>query len=405
MEIAETRLAALKSNSRIEIGSGAATRILKKFSESAYVTNQNLPQLLSFLCDTFYYLKTETRDKISDAELTAWMYDKFETTCQCSACHLSDECEDLYADITAANRFSRMKTMTDMILKTDLPEIDRSNYTLSLAQIMLQNQTITESEYQAFINRLFLQLGEHIKLYTSGESDSVMNETAAAILGSITYNCDLVLPRLPPNIAIKRMLNEPIESIYFDGLKINRELILKALSMIRKIKRSRIDVMCVYYNNILNNDLERLVRSYDPKFDAKRNLTDIDYKMPTLNRSVCGIGGILHMLEELQTENNFVNSFPREMTSRLFKKYLRELAHPAGDMINLGQLCFEHSILSLMAGENTTSQARKFPKNFFAAIKAPTEKIRRSLIYILYFKDKFSEAFRSVEIRSRRIDL
>lgn len=29
MEIAETRLTALKSNSRIEIGSGAATRILK----------------------------------------------------------------------------------------------------------------------------------------------------------------------------------------------------------------------------------------------------------------------------------------------------------------------------------------------------------------------------------------
>lgn len=132
---------------------------------------------------------------------------------------------------------------------------------------MLQNQTITESEYQAFINRLFLQLGEHIKLYTSGESDSVMSETAA-ILGSITYNCDLALSRLSPNIAIKRMLNEPIESIYFDGLKINRKLILKALSMIRRIKRSRIDVMCVYYNNMLNNDLERLVRSYDPKFDA-----------------------------------------------------------------------------------------------------------------------------------------
>lgn len=95
MEIAETRLTALKSNSRIEIGSGAATRILKKFSESAYVTNQNLPQILNFLCDTFYYLKTETRDKISDAELTAWMYDKFETTCQSPACHLSDECDKL----------------------------------------------------------------------------------------------------------------------------------------------------------------------------------------------------------------------------------------------------------------------------------------------------------------------
>ena len=94
-EIAETRLTALRQNSRIEIGMGATTRIIKKFSSSAYVTNQNLPEIINFLCDIFYFLKTETRDSISDTELIDKLFDKFETDCAGSTEHLSDECEDL----------------------------------------------------------------------------------------------------------------------------------------------------------------------------------------------------------------------------------------------------------------------------------------------------------------------
>ena len=245
----------------------------------------------------------------------------------------------------------RKNMQTELISNLAAAELDSSNYTLSLAKAALDLGVVNDMTYHIFINGIFIQLAKHIQLYTNGDSDSVMNETAAALLGSILYNCDLALSRIPTEIAVKRLFSESIESICFEGLKINRELILKALSMIRKIKRTRIDVMCPYYNNVLNNDLERIVKSYDPKFDAKRNLTDIDYKMPTLNRSVCGIGGILHLLEELQSENDFVNSFPKAQTTALFKRYLSELAHPAGDMINIGELVFEHSILSLMSGD------------------------------------------------------
>ena len=230
--------------------------------------------------------------------------------------------------------------------------LDKSNYTLSLANAAKTAGAVTESDYMDLVNRIFDKLAEQIKLYTNGESDSVMNETAAALLGSVLYNCDLALSRIPVDLAVSRLFSEPIDNIYFEGLRINRDLILKALSMIRKIKRTRINVMCPYYNNVLNNDLEKIVKSYDPKFDAKRNLTDVDYKIPTLNRSVCGIGGILHLLEELQSENDFVNFFPKDQTSALFKRYLAELAHPAGDMINLGQLVFEHAVLSLMSGDS-----------------------------------------------------
>lgn len=234
--------------------------------------------------------------------------------------------------------------------RIDPEAIDRSNYTLSLASAALSAGAIDRTDYDAFIQRVFEKLADQIRLYTGGESDSVMNETAAKLLGSVMYNCDLVLAPLPVGKALGRMMNEPLDGIYYDGLRMNRELMLKALSMLRKVRRTRIDTMCVYYNNLLGGDLERLIKSYDPKFDAKRACALVDYAMPTVNRSVRGIGGILHMLEELQTENDFVNSFPKAETNALWERCHREIAHPAGDMINLGELVLEQAILSLMSG-------------------------------------------------------
>ncbi|MGN1129471.1 MAG: DUF6179 domain-containing protein [Candidatus Flemingiibacterium sp.] len=235
--------------------------------------------------------------------------------------------------------------------KIDPSALDGSNYTLTLALEALRTGAIGRAAYDAFIERVFDKLADQIRLYTGGESDSVMNETAVKLLGSVLYNCDLALKPAGVGTALGRIMNEPIDSIYYDGLRINREYMLKALAMLRKVKRTRIDTMCVYYNNLLSRDLERLIKSYDPKFDAKRGCAWVDYSMPTVNRSICGVGGILHLLEELQNENDFVNSFPKAQTDALWERCHREIAHPAGDMINLGELVFEQALISLIAGE------------------------------------------------------
>ncbi len=116
-EIAETRLTSLRQNSRIEIGMGATARILKKFAASAYVTNENLPGLVNFLCETFYFIKTETRDSISDQKLVDALFDKFENTCAGSTEHLADECENI---IRAFN----LTGSSDGITETEENEIE-----------------------------------------------------------------------------------------------------------------------------------------------------------------------------------------------------------------------------------------------------------------------------------------
>lgn len=242
--------------------------------------------------------------------------------------------------------------MNDKLIYKDFDRerIDRGNLTLSTAAEALRCGLVTDADYSHFESEIFDELARLITKYTREESDSVEGGTAAELLGSILYNTDLALSRLSPEAAAVVIFSVRLQNIYLKGLKINHEYVLKALSMLRKLKLTKINVMCVYYNDLVSRDLEKYIRGYDMYFDARRNYSCVDYSMPTVNRSVRGILSLIHILEELTSEADFVNAFPPEMTGELWNRYLSELAHPAGDMLSLGQLCYEHAILSLVAG-------------------------------------------------------
>ncbi|MCI8387905.1 MAG: hypothetical protein HFE63_05500 [Clostridiales bacterium] len=238
----------------------------------------------------------------------------------------------------------------------DNTRIDKANYTLSLAAEAQRVGLCTAEQYNDFELRIFDRLADMIKAYTDGESSSVENSTAVMLLGSILYSTDLVLSRIPTDKAILQLFGdqsatfESIEALQHAGIRLNRELMLKALSQLRAVKRSRIKAPCIEYNRLLNATIAELIHSYDVYFDAKRNFTHVSYPMPTVNKSVCGIGGLLHMLDELQVENQFVNSFDGDSLDALWKRCAREISSATGVPINLGQLVFEQAILSLMSG-------------------------------------------------------
>ena len=258
--------------------------------------------------------------------------------------------------------------MNDKLIYKDFDRerIDRGNLTLSTAAEALRCGLVTDADYSRFESEIFDELARLITKYTRGESDSVEGGTAAELLGSILYNTDLALSRLSPEAAAVVIFSVRLQNIYLEGLKINHEYVLKALSMLRKLKRTKINVMCVYYNDLVSRDLEKYIRGYDMYFDARRNYSCVDYSMPTVNRSVRGILSLIHILEELTSEADFVNAFPPDMTGELWNRYLSELAHPAGDMLSLGQLCYEHAILSLVAGSPSSPTAAPPRRNFMS---------------------------------------
>ena len=138
--------------------------------------------------------------------------------------------------------------MNDKLIYKDFDRerIDRGNLILSTAAEALRCGLVTDADYSRFESEIFDELARLITKYTRGESDSVEGGTAAELLGSILYNTDLALSRLSPEAAAVVIFSVRLQNIYLEGLKINREYVLKALSMLRKLKRTKINVMCVY---------------------------------------------------------------------------------------------------------------------------------------------------------------
>lgn len=82
VELVETRSTALKSNGRIEFGSGIIDKIIKEFCDSPYINMDNYAETLHRLTEIFYSYKNETLDMISDDDLIKFMKNRFDGTCQ-----------------------------------------------------------------------------------------------------------------------------------------------------------------------------------------------------------------------------------------------------------------------------------------------------------------------------------
>ncbi len=80
--LAEIRGQALADNERLEIGVGAIAEIVRRFSKSRYINKEDYAWILGEITDIFYYIKTETDDKISDGELLDEMFKCFELNCR-----------------------------------------------------------------------------------------------------------------------------------------------------------------------------------------------------------------------------------------------------------------------------------------------------------------------------------
>lgn len=80
-ELLDTRNKSLMDNSRIELGIGVLPKIIDKFSDSSFIYQSNYAETINELVEIFYYIKTESYDKISDNDLIDIMWDFFENKC------------------------------------------------------------------------------------------------------------------------------------------------------------------------------------------------------------------------------------------------------------------------------------------------------------------------------------
>ena len=108
MELSETRAKALAENERIEMGVGAIEGIIKRFARSSYITKENYAYTLNEIAEIFYYIKTETDDKINDNALLDELFIRFEQRCRGSVdTLLTKEAEMIVRKVNAGENYEK----------------------------------------------------------------------------------------------------------------------------------------------------------------------------------------------------------------------------------------------------------------------------------------------------------
>ena len=115
-ELSEIRERSLRDNERLEIGLGAMEGVIRRFSRSAFINQENYAYVIAEVTDLFYYIKTETDDKVSDNELLDELYLRFEQRCRGSVdLLLSREGEILIRKINAGENYEKWFGASDNV--------------------------------------------------------------------------------------------------------------------------------------------------------------------------------------------------------------------------------------------------------------------------------------------------
>lgn len=93
-QIIKQRNRTLKGYGRIDLNFDVVKKIIKIFSSSTFVDNENYVNIISGLEETFYYLKNETEDEVGDDKLINMMKNLFENSCEGSLELLNSKLEE-----------------------------------------------------------------------------------------------------------------------------------------------------------------------------------------------------------------------------------------------------------------------------------------------------------------------
>lgn len=77
-ELTAAHRRALVASGRVEVGAGVMEKIIRAFSRSKYLRQEDYADVLHEITQNFYLIKNDMMDRISDDELISFMYDCFE---------------------------------------------------------------------------------------------------------------------------------------------------------------------------------------------------------------------------------------------------------------------------------------------------------------------------------------
>ncbi|MDD3570023.1 MAG: DUF6179 domain-containing protein [Lachnospiraceae bacterium] len=189
------------------------------------------------------------------------------------------------------------------------------------------------------LNQLMILLDKRIFKYTSGESSSVMVETAQSIMESVNFCIDAYYNEYGMENAISENLS--IEELFLKG----KEIVKQRHAICRKLfvflRKERMNYENLAYQQVIEMAIPLFLRNYDIEFGAHIIGGIIDYPLAVGISDLKGIDFYLEYVQKLRMENRFCRRFKTEEINEL----LRRMGNIYVEMlVNIFQLVLQNII-------------------------------------------------------------
>ena len=188
--------------------------------------------------------------------------------------------------------------------------IDKNNYIESLLEYGLNNNLISQNEYDFIINKIIELLEFKVKKYTAGLTNSILIRELKSINISNLYVLGLYLKNRLIEESITILLNEDIIELYTKGRKELEKRIEKVKLFYNVVvlnNLARVDNY--FYNATLKQGIKGFFKLYNPDYMAYNINITVDYELFLFRPNSKGIEFIEEYLKYINIENIFCQKF------------------------------------------------------------------------------------------------
>lgn len=189
------------------------------------------------------------------------------------------------------------------------------------------------------LNQLMILLDKRIFKYTSGESSSVMAETAQTLMESVNFCINTYYNEYGMENAITENLT--LEELFLRG----KEIVKQRHAICRKLfiflRKERMNYENLAYQQVIEMAIPLFLRNYDIEFGAHIIGGIIDYPLAVSISDLKGIDFYIEYVQKLRIENRFCRRFKTEEINEL----LRSMGNIYVEMlVNIFQLVLQNLI-------------------------------------------------------------
>ena len=195
--------------------------------------------------------------------------------------------------------------------------IDKNNYIESLLEYGLNNNLISQNEYDFIINKIIELLEFKVKKYTAGLTNSILIRELKSINISNLYVLGLYLKNRLIEESIAILLNEDIIELYTKSRKELEKRIEKIKLFYNVVVLNNLASTDNYfYNATLKQGIKGFFKLYNPDYMAYNINITVDYELFLFRPNSKGIEFIEEYLKYINIENIFCQKFDYVLSNK-----------------------------------------------------------------------------------------